>query len=1017
MEFYRSNVLVCGGGGCVSSGCLKVRETLIKRINELGLSSEVKVVVTGCMGPCHLGPMILIYPEAVLYTKVTEEDANKITERHLYMGEIVEELLIKSADGKTMESPGQNPFFTKQVKIALRNTGLIDPMNIEEYIAVNGYMALGKVLNELKPFEVIELIKESGLRGRGGAGFSTGLKWSFTAKAKGLPKYVLCNADEGDPGAFMDRSILEGDPHSIIEAMTIAGYAIGANQGYVYVRAEYPLAIKRLSNAIFQAKEKGLLGKNILNSKYDFDLDIKIGAGAFVCGEETALIASTEGKRGIPRSKPPFPANEGYLGKPTLVNNVETFANIPPIVLNGAKWFSQFGTENNAGTKVFALAGKINNTGLVEVPMGTSLGDIIFDIGGGIPKGKKFKAAQTGGPSGGCIPKEFLNVSVDYESLKELGTIMGSGGLIVVDEDTCMVDFAKFFLQFVQDESCGKCVPCRVGTKRMLDILEKITTGKGEDGDIERLINLGNTIQLTALCGLGQTAPNPVLTTIKYFRDEYEAHIKYKKCPASMCASLFNSPCQNACPAGVEVPLYIDAIRHKDYARAVEIVREDNPFPAICGRVCTHPCESKCQREQIDEPIAIRALKRFAADYDKEHPQKVQLKALKREKIAIVGSGPCGLTAAYYLAKEGYDTTVFEALPVAGGMLAVGIPDYRLPKEIIDAEICHIKSQGVEIVLNTAIGKDLTIETLQDNGFKAIFLAMGAHKDVKLGIPGEEYMGVLSAVDFLKKVNLNKNVHLGDKVAVIGGGNAAIDAARTALRKGAKEVHVFYRRSREEMPAQQEEVEDAINDGVNFHFYTNPVKILGEKHKVNKIVIQRMKPGEFDRSGRRRPIVIANSEFEVRVDNVIVAIGQQVDEKISILQTNKNGTLKVDKDTLETSIPGIFAGGDCVLGPATVIEAISHGHKAAIAIDKYLGGVMYKRIKTHKRKADYDIYEQPMGKCKIQKLSPHERIKDFAEVELVLSEEEAYQEACRCLRCDIKQTEKEHNPTAPLVEK
>ncbi|HHV18361.1 MAG TPA: NADH-quinone oxidoreductase subunit NuoF, partial [Thermoanaerobacterales bacterium] len=587
MGFYRSHVLVCGGGGCISSGCLKVKDAFVNAINQLGLSSEVKVIVTGCMGPCQLGPMMLIYPEGVLYTMVTEEGAREIAEKHLYMGQTVEKFITKTIDGKPTAHPSENPFFSRQLKIALRNTGTLDPMSIKEYIAFDGYKALGKVLNYMKSEEVIEFIKKSGLKGRGGAGFSTGLKWSFTAKAAGKPKYVLCNADEGDPGAFMDRSILEGDPHSVIEAMAIAGYAVGANQGYIYVRAEYPLAIERLTHAIKQARERGLLGKNILNTGYKFDLDIKIGAGAFVCGEETALIASAEGQRGIPRMKPPFPANEGYMGKPTLVNNVETFANICPIILNGPEWFASHGTEKNAGTKVFALAGKINNTGLVEVPMGTSLGDIIFDIGGGIPKGKKFKAAQTGGPSGGCIPQEYLNVPVDYESLSELGTIMGSGGLIVVDEDTCMVDFAKFFLQFVQDESCGKCVPCRIGTKRMLDILEHITRGEGKEGDIERLINLGNTIKQTALCGLGQTAPNPVLTTIKYFREEYEAHIKHKKCPASVCASLFTSPCQNACPAGVEVPLYIDAIRKGDYANAVRIIREDNPFPAVCGRVCT----------------------------------------------------------------------------------------------------------------------------------------------------------------------------------------------------------------------------------------------------------------------------------------------------------------------------------------------------------------------------------------------------------------------------------------------
>lgn len=1010
MGFYRSHVLVCGGGGCISSGCLKVKDAFVNAINQLGLSSEVKVIVTGCMGPCQLGPMMLIYPEGVLYTMVTEEGAREIAEKHLYMGQTVEKFITKTIDGKPTAHPSENPFFSRQLKIALRNTGTLDPMSIKEYIAFDGYKALGKVLNYMKSEEVIEFIKKSGLKGRGGAGFSTGLKWSFTAKAAGKPKYVLCNADEGDPGAFMDRSILEGDPHSVIEAMAIAGYAVGANQGYIYVRAEYPLAIERLTHAIKQARERGLLGKNILNTGYKFDLDIKIGAGAFVCGEETALIASAEGQRGIPRMKPPFPANEGYMGKPTLVNNVETFANICPIILNGPEWFASHGTEKNAGTKVFALAGKINNTGLVEVPMGTSLGDIIFDIGGGIPKGKKFKAAQTGGPSGGCIPQEYLNVPVDYESLSELGTIMGSGGLIVVDEDTCMVDFAKFFLQFVQDESCGKCVPCRIGTKRMLDILEHITRGEGKEGDIERLINLGNTIKQTALCGLGQTAPNPVLTTIKYFREEYEAHIKHKKCPASVCASLFTSPCQNACPAGVEVPLYIDAIRKGDYANAVRIIREDNPFPAVCGRVCTHPCESKCQREQIDEPIAIRALKRFAADYDMKHPQKVILTSLKGKNVAVIGAGPAGLTAAYYLAREGYGVTVFEALPVAGGMLAVGIPDYRLPKDILEAEVNHIKSVGAKIILDTALGKDFTLQDLKNQGFEAIFIAMGAHKDLKLGVPGEDLEGVFSAIDFLKKLKLLKGVETGKKVAVIGGGNAAVDAARTALRHGADEVHVFYRRSCEEMPAQEEEVNDAMEEGVKFHFYTTPIEILGKGNKVDKIRIQRMRPGDFDRSGRRRPMPIANSEFDVKIDNVIVAIGQQPAVDISELQTYKDGTIEVNENTLETSLQGVFAGGDCITGPATVIEAINWGHKAALAIDKYLGGVMYNKTKKYVRKAEYEPDEKPMERCKTQKMTPVERRMNFAEVECCLSEELAYQEAYRCLRCDVKHTGETEQP-------
>ncbi|MGB9840333.1 NADH-quinone oxidoreductase subunit NuoF [Thermovenabulum sp.] len=1005
MEFYRKHVLVCGGGGCISSGCIKVKDRLLNKIEEMNLSSEIKVIITGCMGPCHLGPMVVIYPDGVLYTKVTPEGAEKIIEKHLFLGEIVEELLIKDSNGTPIICKDENPFFAKQVKIALRNVGLIDPMNIEEYIAADGYRALAKVLFTMKPEDVIEEIKKSGLRGRGGAGFLTGLKWSFTAKAKGSPKYVLCNADEGDPGAFMDRSILEGDPHSVIEAMAIAGYAVGSNQGYVYVRAEYPLAVERLKHAIEQARERGLLGKDILNSGFDFDIDIKVGAGAFVCGEETALIASAEGKRGEPRPKPPFPANEGFLGKPTLINNVETYANICPIILRGADWFSGYGTENSKGTKVFALAGKIKNTGLVEVPMGTALGEIIYDIGGGIPGGKKFKAAQTGGPSGGCIPKKYLNTPVDYESLKELGTIMGSGGLIVVDEDTCMVDFAKYFLQFVQDESCGKCAPCRLGTKRMLEIMERITRGEGKEGDIERLIELGEIIKETALCGLGQTAPNPVLSTIRYFRDEYEAHIKYKKCPASVCASLFNSPCQNACPAGVEVPLYISAIRMKDYEKAVSIIRENNPFPAVCGRVCNHPCESKCRRAQIDEPLAIRALKRFVADYDMKNPHLPVVKKAKGKKIAVIGSGPAGLTAAYYLALEGYSVTVFEALPIAGGMLAIGIPEYRLPKDVLKSEIEHIKSAGVEIHLNMALGKDFTIEDLKYQGYDAIFIAIGAQKDIRLDIPGQELYGVYSALEFLKKANLNEYIDIGKKVAVIGGGNAAVDAARVALRKGAKEVNVFYRRGPDEMPALPEEVKDAIEEGVKFHFYTAPIRIIGEGGKVIGIEIIRMKPADFDENGRRKTVPIDGSSFSIKVDNVICALGQQVD--LGAIKVPKGMSITIDKETMETSIPGVFAGGDCVTGPSTVIEAIASGRKVALSIDKYLGGNMYEKKNYCSRTADYEIYEEHRNRCTTVKLKAQERIDSFKEVELTLEESAAYEEACRCLRCDVKQNEED----------
>lgn len=539
MNLYRAHVLICGGAGCISSGCKAVLERFMTELKSHNMEDEIKVVETGCIGTCDLGPVILIYPEGVFYKKVAPEDVPEIIEEHLIKGRYVSRLLYQRPNSdERIPYYNEIDFFRKQKRIALRNVGVINPEVIEEYIARDGYAALGKVLTQYTPEQVIQEIKDSGLRGRGGAGFPTGLKWEFTRKAPGDQKYVVCNADEGDPGAFMDRSVLEGDPHSVIEAMAIAGYAIGANQGYVYVRAEYPLAVQRLGDAIVKAREYGMLGENIMGTGFSFDLEIRVGAGAFVCGEETALLASIEGKRGEPRPKPPFPASEGLWGKPTLINNVETYANIPVIINRGADWFKQFGTEKSKGTKVFALAGKVNNTGLVEVPMGTTLREVIFELGGGIPNHKRFKAAQTGGPSGGCLTEKDLDRPMDYESLVAAGSMMGSGGLIVMDEDNCMVDVARFFLEFTQDESCGKCTPCRIGTRRMLEILNKICQGKGEESDLELLEELATTIKASALCGLGQTAPNPVLSTIRNFRDEYLAHIREKRCPAKVCRAL-----------------------------------------------------------------------------------------------------------------------------------------------------------------------------------------------------------------------------------------------------------------------------------------------------------------------------------------------------------------------------------------------------------------------------------------------------------------------------------------------
>ncbi len=535
MKIYRIHALICAGAQCLAAGGNGFEDALKEEIKKHNLEEEISVVETGCMGSCQLGPLMVVYPEGIIYTKLKPENAKEIVEEHFLKGRPVKKLMWKKEGKRSFPTLKEIPFFAKQTKIVLRNCGLINPENIDEYIARDGYSALARAITEMDPQDVLQVVKDSGLRGRGGAGFPTGLKWEFAAKQKSEQKYMICNADEGDPGAYMDRSVLEGDPHSVLEGMMIAGYAIGANKGYIYVRAEYPLAIKRLETAIKQAKQAGLLGKNILGTNFSFDIELRMGAGAFVCGEETALINSIEGKRGEPRKKPPYPAISGLFGKPTVINNVETLANVPVIIQKGSKFFRQFGTEKSPGTKVFALAGKVNITGLVEVPLGTPLRKIIFDIGGGIPEGHTFKGALTGGPSGGVIPAQYLDTPMDYESLPPLGTIMGSGGLIIMDETSCMVDVAKFFLKFTVDESCGKCTPCREGTRQMLKILERITSGRGKLEDIEKLEKMGNLIKLTSLCGLGQTAPNPVLSTIKYFRDEYVAHITNKKCPAGVC--------------------------------------------------------------------------------------------------------------------------------------------------------------------------------------------------------------------------------------------------------------------------------------------------------------------------------------------------------------------------------------------------------------------------------------------------------------------------------------------------
>lgn len=898
-----------------------------------------------------------------------------------------------------------------QKRIALANCGLINPESIEEYISRNGYFALEKIIAGMKPADVVEEIKKSGLRGRGGGGFPTGLKWEYAAKNHSDVKYVICNGDEGDPGAFMDRSILEGDPHAVIEGMAIAGYAIGASKGYVYARAEYPIAVARLQKAIEDATALGLLGKDLFRSGFDFELEIRLGAGAFVCGEETALIASIEGKRGEPKPKPPFPAESGLWGKPTIINNVETLANIPAIIRNGWKWFSSIGTEKSKGTKVFALAGKILNNGLIEVPMGTNLGEVIFDVGGGVPGGKKFKAAQTGGPSGGCIPAEHLNVSIDYESLTELGTIMGSGGLIIMDEDTCMVDLAKFFLDFIKDESCGKCTACRSGTVRMLEILDRITKGEGREGDIELLEELGQGIKDSALCGLGQSAPNPVLSTIRYFRHEYEEHIKDKYCRASVCATMFHSSCHNSCPADIDIPIYVDLIRQRKYADAYRVIKRDNPLPLICGRVCHHPCEGKCNRAKIDNAVGIRDLKRFAADYAFEHgPLEETVPVVKKDcKVAVIGSGPAGLTCAYYLAKKGYRVTIFEEQSVIGGMMATVIPEYRLPKSRLAAEIETIKAIGVEIRTSCGIGveKEITLDQLKDDGYRAIFIAVGTDLELKLNQPGEDLNGVISGITFLRSINLGPVPNLsGKRLAVIGGGNVAIDAARCALRVGAKEVNIIYRRAKEDMPAVPEEIREAETEGIKIHPFVNSKQVIGENSRVTALECIRMHGGNFDISGRRKSLSTEGSEFMLPVDMVIVAVGQTLKRgflKGTGVEIIEPGIIGVTPKTYLTSVEGIFSAGDCITGPRTVVEAIKGGKEAAVNIDRYLGGDgdIIPKLEIE-RKLSGEIMEKEQPKNQMSSLLVEDRLTGFAEVELGYTEDEAVREAFRCLRCDVR---------------
>ncbi|MGI6238219.1 MAG: NADH-ubiquinone oxidoreductase-F iron-sulfur binding region domain-containing protein [Christensenellales bacterium] len=1006
---YSYRILVCGGAGCVSSGCAEVTRAVRAALAEHGLSDAALVAETGCIGSCSVGPVMLIEPEGIFYTKLTPETARAVISAHLLSGKVLTQHTFYDHTLKRhVPNIADINFFKEQVKIALRNCGAMEHARVGAYIARDGYLAAAKALTEMRGEDVISEIKDSGLRGRGGAGFPTGVKWAAGRAAAGDEKYIVCNADEGDPGAFMDRSIIEGDPHTVIEGMLIAGYAIGANHGYVYVRAEYPLAIERLERAISQAREIGMLGENLLGTGFDFDIEIRIGAGAFVCGEETALISSIEGARGEPRQKPPYPFQRGLFGRPTIINNVETLANVPAILLNGAAWYAGFGTQTSKGTKVFALAGDIINTGIVEVPIGTPLGNILFDTGGGVPGGKQFKAAQIGGPSGGCITRENLNTPTDYESLKELGAIMGSGGLITMNEDCCMVDTARYFLDFIQDESCGKCVSCRLGTKRMLEMLERITRGEGEEGDIELIEELGAIIQDTAICGLGQTAPNPVLSAIKNFRDEFEEHIRYKRCRAGVCGDLFISPCENTCPANVNVPGYTALIAEGRFIDAYNLIRQENPFPAVCGRICTRPCESKCRRATLDEAVAICDLKRFVADYAHKHEKKYIKDIIfpkNGKRVAIIGAGAAGLTCGHYLVRIGYEVDVYEAESVPGGVLAYGIPEYRLPMDVLMHEIKLIEQEGVVIHLNTEVGKDVTFDFLRRNN-DAIFVATGTQLPQKADIPGENLQGVIHGIDFLKRVKLKREIEIGKTTVVIGGGNTAIDSARTALRMGAKRVVILYRRTRDMMPAYESEVAMALEEGVELIELAQSVRFVGNaQNRVTGIEYRRMKLGAFDSSGRRKSVPSGEPNGFLEADMVIPAISQYADLPfipVGDIGRTKWGTFTVDPDTMMTTMKGVFAGGDIVRGPDSVIQAITDGKHAAIAIDKYFGGRgalnRGEEILFSPSLDDDDVVELP--RYPLDMLEVEQRKGGFDEVVLGYHKLTAMAEAMRCLHCE-----------------
>jgi len=1029
------------------------REILTK-----GLTKKVRLRITGCHGFCQMEPSVLLEPRRVFYPRVGLKEMERIVEAAARDEVLTDLLFVDPETGKTVENQDDMPFFNKQVRRLLSLNEKVDPIRIYDYIKAGGYSVLVKVFNKGDAAWVVEEVKRSGLRGRGGGGFPTGLKWELLAKQpNNQDKFLVCNADEGDPGAYMDRSVLEGNPQSIIEGMIIGAYGTGATEGIVYVRNEYPVAVKHLNIALKQARQLNLLGENILGTSFSFDIKLVKGAGAFVCGEETALIRSIEGKMGEPRQRPPFPVQKGINGKPTAINNVETWANIPIIFKLGARKFANIGTEGNSGTKIFSLVGKIKNTGLVEVPMGTTIKDIVYNIGGGSPGKAKIKAVQTGGPSGGCIPSDMFDLPVDYESLANAGSIMGSGGMIVMDENTCMVDVAKYFMNFLKDESCGKCFTCRKGTQRMYEILDDISRGKGTLGHLDLLKELAEAVKDTTMCGLGQTASNPVLSTLRYFRDEYHRHVIDKKCNAFVCKDLVGAPCQAACPLDTEVWRYIALIEKGKYEEAYKVIRDSNPFPSVCARVCGRKCENNCNiATSGGEAIAVRAMKRFITDRIDPSiykPVGISRRGNEAHRIAVVGAGPAGLSAAHYLSLLGYKVTIVDAGDRPGGMLVSCIPAYRLPQDVASKEIESLLDENITLRSGTALGRDINIDELFRDGFKAVFLAIGADKSWRLGLEGEDTEGIYPSMQFLKAFNLNGEEMAKGHVGIVGGGNSALDAARVAIRqKKVKSVTLLYRRTAQEMPAYAEEVEAALEEGIRLETlvsptsiryikaaeaegvkvetFVQPVKIDARDGHLNDIKCIRNKLGDIDSSGRRRPVPIPGTEFTIALDTLIVAIGERPDSDCLAsmgLELDKAGRLKVDAKTLRTNRKGVFAGGDLVTGPNTVVNAIAAGRKAASVIDRYLHGkdlVEPPKIKLPSvfvEPAEVSDEElEDAARAEPPTIYAKSRKNNFAEVEMTLSAEQAMREARRCLRCDlefIKPAQNEESKCVAVEEK